>query len=271
VLALPEPDGLDSAALASARWTALIRNYPRQSEGYPEWEVRNFPDPARSDLAARLKRSFEAGARHVHKLMKAQDTRDGWKALAATLNEPAYREWGRLLHLLARLQEPSAPDPIVELANFLTDLDTKAFELDLHAFDLVIPLDLTLGLERVAPAGPLALTLAHGQDVTTIKFTVGPGETRDKTTVYRLTREGTGKLAYRAGDDLRAELPVKAGSQSRALVWETGASNTFRFDRLTREPRITKLPAGTDPATGVRLVPAPGDTIPKFPALMPLK
>src|SRR5262249_20337936 len=58
VLVLPEPNGVDSAALPAARWTALLRTYPRQSEGYPEWEVRNFPDPARTDLAARLKHSF---------------------------------------------------------------------------------------------------------------------------------------------------------------------------------------------------------------------
>src|SRR5262249_47417121 len=54
VLVLPEPDGIDSATLPGARWTALLRTFPRQSEGYPEWEVRNFPDPARTDLAARL-------------------------------------------------------------------------------------------------------------------------------------------------------------------------------------------------------------------------
>jgi hypothetical protein len=88
--------------------------------------------------------------------------------------------------------------------------------------------------------------------------------------VYRLTREGTGKLAYRAGDDLRAELPVRAGAQTRTLLWETGASNTFRFDRLAREPRITKSTTGTDAAPGVRLVPSASSTLPKFPALMPL-
>src|SRR4029450_13021732 len=150
-----------------------------------------------------------------------------WKALSASLNEPAYRDWGRLLHLLARLQDPSAPDPVSDLANFLADLDTKTFELDLPALDLVIPLDFTVGLERVVPAGPLTVTLVHGQDApVTIRFLVGPGGTRDKTKVYRLTREGAGKLAYRAGDDLRAEMPVKAGAQTQTLRWEVCASNT---------------------------------------------
>ncbi len=272
VLVLPEPNGADSAALAGARLAALRRVYPRQAEGYPEWEVRTFPDPARTEFAARLKRSFDAGVRHVHKLMKVQDTRAGWTALAATLNDPVYREWGRLLHLLARLQDPSAPDPVAELATFLADLDTKTFDLDLHAFDLVVPLDFTVGLERIVPAGSLAVTLTHGQEPpVTIRFAASPGETRDKAMVYRLTREGTGKLAYRAGDDLRAELSVRAGAQTLALRWEVGASNTFRFDRLAREPRITRVAGGTDAANGVRLVPTPGSTLPKLPALMPTK
>ena len=113
MLVLPEPDGADSAALPGARWTALLRTYPRQGEGYPEWEVGNFPDPARTDLAARLKRSFDTGVRHVQKLMKVQDTKEGWKALAATLSEPAYRDWGRLLHLLSSgCKTRTRPDPV---------------------------------------------------------------------------------------------------------------------------------------------------------------
>ena len=103
-----------------------------------------------------------------------------------------------------------------------------------------------------------------------MKFTVGKGDTRDNATVYRLAPEGSGKIAYFAGDDLRAVLPVKAGSQSLALQWETGASKTFQFDRLAREPRLTKPTGGTEPATGVKLVPTPGSTIPKLPVLLPL-
>ena len=78
--------------------------------------------------------------------------------------------------------------------------------------------------------GPFVITVTHGQEKpVTVKFTVGKGETRDNTTVYRLTPEGSGKIAYLAGDDLTASLLVKAGPQSLALLWETSASNTFRF------------------------------------------
>ena len=234
--------------------------------------MSNFPDPARTDLAARLQKSFATAARHVQSLMKVQDTRDGWKALGVTLAEPAYQEWGRLLHLLARLQDPTAPDPVAELKAFLSDLDARKFDLDLHGFELSIPLDLTAGLERVEPAAPLVVTLTHGQDKpVTLTFAVGKGEHREGATVYRLTPEAGSKLAYSAGDDFRAEMPVKAGPQALALKWETGASNTFRFDRLSREPRLTKATGGTEPATGVKLVPTAGSTLPKFPVLMPVK
>ena len=135
VLVLPEPNGVDSAGLAATRWAALREAYPGQPEDYPDWEVPNFPDPARTELAARLQKSFAAGVRHVHKLMKLQDTKEGWKAMAAALSEPVYREWGRLLHLLARLQNPAAPNPVTELTGFLSDLDTKVFELDPRALN----------------------------------------------------------------------------------------------------------------------------------------
>ena len=285
VLVLPEPNGTNTAALPAERLRQLDAFAARQwderakvvggdpkrpTEGYPEWAVSNFPDPARTDLAARLQKSFATGTRHVHALMKVQDTRDGWKALAATLEEPAYQDWGRLFHLLARLQDPTAPNPLAELKAFLSDLDTKTFDLDLRGFELTIPLDLTAGLERVEPAAPLVVTLTHGQDKpVTLTFAVGKGERRDGATVYRLTPDAGSKMAYSAGDDLRAEMPVKAGTQALALQWETGAWSTFRFDRLAREPRLTKATGGTEPATGVKLVPTAGSVVPKFPVLMP--
>jgi hypothetical protein len=269
VLVLPEPDGNDSVTLAGARLAALRRTYPRPSDGYDEWELQHFRDPARSELAARLAKSFDAGARHVRKLLNPENSVAGWKAAAARLDEPAFRDWGQLLHLLARLQEPTAPNPVTEMASFLLALDAKTYDIDVPAFDLVVPLELTVGFERVVPAGPFTITLARGQEPpVTVKYAVGAGATRDKTTVYRLTREGDAKLAYRAGDDLRAELPVEAGRQALRLVWEAGGSNTFRFDRLSHEPRLTRAGGGTDAAPGVKLVPSAASAFPKLPVLM---
>lgn len=275
VLVLSEPDGADSATLAGARLTALRRVYPRQAEGYPEWHVNDFPDPARTDLANRLKWSFDAGVRHVRKLLKPEDTATGWKVVAARLDEPALRDWGQLLHLLARLQEPTAPNPVTDLAGFLANLDTKTYDIDVPAFDLVVPLDLTVGFERVVPKGEFTIVLAPGPGQTVAKYSVGPGVIRDKATVYRLTREGATRLAYRAGDDLRAEVPVGAGKQALSLLWgrdipfaDPGESKTFRFDRLSRPPQLSdRGPPGFKATPKARLIPA-GGTLPKLPVLI---
>jgi hypothetical protein len=274
VLALPEPNGVDSATLARARLADLHRLYPHGADDYSDWELIKFPEPTpRSELAPLVKKSFDAGLRHVQKLMKVQDTKDGWKALAATLDEPAYRDWGSLLHLLARLQNPAAPDPVAELKQFLADLDTRKYVLDLQdGLTLSVPLDLTSGLDRVEPVGPLAITLTHGQEPPkAFKFAVKKGELRGGATVYQLVPEPDARIEYAPGDDLRAELPVRAGAQMLVLRWESGPSNTFRFDRLAREPRLTKLTGGTEPAPGVKLTPVAAGAIPPFPVLMPVK
>lgn len=274
-LVLPEPGTADSAALAGTRLAALRRTYPRPTEGYAEWTVGDFPDPARSELAARLKRSFDAGAWHVRKLLNPTDSVDGWKATAARLNEPAFREWGQFLHLLARLRDPTAPNPVTDLAAFLANLDTKTYDIDVPAFDLVVPLELTVGFERVVPKGEFTIVLSPGPGQTVARYSVGPGVVRDKATVYRLTREGNTKLAYRAGDDLRAEVPVEAGKRALSLLWgrdipfaDPGESKTFRFDRLSRPPQLSdRGPPGFKATPKVRLIPV-GGTLPKLPALI---
>jgi hypothetical protein len=267
VLVLPEPGTADSEALPGKRWTALLRTYPRQSDGFPEWELWQFADPLRGDLAARAKRSFEVGVRHLRTLLKIEDTREGWSALAESLNRPAVREWGRLLHLLARVADRDAPDPVSELAEFLRAFDARDYELDLRGFDLVVPLDLTAGIDRIEPVGPLSVIHARAQvPVQTVTFAVGKGTVRDGATVYPLS--GKGKIAYRAFDDLRAELPAKTGGRDLTFVWTASTLAAFRFERLSRAPVLAKPTGAPDPAPGARLVPREPTAIPKLPVLL---
>ncbi len=264
ILVLPEPNDTDSSALATARLAALARTYPRQSEDYPEWE-------ARGELVGRVQKSFATATRHFHKLLAVKDTVEEWSALGASLADPKFRDWGKLLQLFARLEDPSRPDPVADLAKFLRDLDKKAFDLDLQGFELAIPLDLKF--DRVAPDGQFTVTVTHANQMSDVaKFTVGKGVIRKgplrDSMVYALAPDGNTKLAYRAGDGLRAELRMKVGTRDLKLVWEAGATNTFRFDRLTQEPRLTKATDGTEPATGVVLTLTAG-SVPKFPVLMP--
>lgn len=277
VLALPDlGPGVDSATLPGARWTKLLRTYNRESDDYREWQLRNFPDPGRSVLAERLERSFKTGTRHVHALIRGKlgpdieqkDTPENWRALADTLGDPAspFPEWGRLLHLLARLQNPAAPNPVSELVAFLRQ---PKFELDLHGFELVIPLDVSL--DRVVPSGPFVLSLTPrvGSAVSRQFKQVGAGRREGSAMRYLFEADGDRKLTYHPGDELRAELVLRAGNQEYKLVWESGNSRTFQFDHLLREPRLVKPGGSSEPATGVRLIPSTDSVLPRMPVLFP--
>jgi uncharacterized protein (DUF2267 family)/energy-coupling factor transporter ATP-binding protein EcfA2 len=266
VLALPEPGpGVNSAALPGARLTALLRGFPRETADFREWEVRNFPDPARSLVADRLDRSFRTGARHVQELLRARvgaDTLEDWRKLADVLGDPAtpFPEWGKLLHLIARLRDPAAPNPVGELTAFLR---RESFDIDPTEFTVLIPPD--LGLDKVTPAGPLAVTV--GAATRTFK-PAGDGVREGPATRYRFAADG-GKLTYRPGDELRAELPVRVGAQEAKLVWDTPGPRAYQFDKLAREPRLVKPGGASEPAAGVRLTPTPDAALPRLPVLFP--
>lgn len=274
VLELPEPGPtVDSAALAAARLDALQKAFPGALDS-GEWALRNYPQPGRTELANRVQRSFAAGVRHAHKLIlvklgtppEARDNPDGWRTVAGTLGEPAFRDWGRLLQFLARLQDPTATDPVAELAPFLKQ---PSFALDPTGFDLTIPLDLRA--QRVVPAGPLVVKIASRTlPEQTKSFRVsGDGSRQGQATVYKLVPDGGAKLTYRPGDDLTIELPVRVGTQDAKLVWSAGGTDTFQFDRFGREPRMVRAGATPEPAAGVKLAPAADAGLPKIPVLLP--
>jgi hypothetical protein len=275
LLVLPEPGpGVDSAKFPALRWFELTKTYPPRKPDYGEWDVRQFPGPAKV-LSERLDQSFRTGTRHVLSLVRerlgpepaAKDTPGGWRALADALGDPAtpFPEWGRLSHLLVRLRDPNAPNPVGELAAFLR---REKFELDPRGFDLVVPRRLR-GVDPVVPAGPLTITVtpSAGKPFTKELKQSGDGVRGENETTFRLSG-GDEKLPYRPGDELRAELPVKAGNEELKLVWDAGGSRVFQFDRLAQEPRIVKATA-SEPATGVRLTPTPSSAWPRLPVLFP--
>jgi hypothetical protein len=277
VLDLPEPGpGVESNTLAGVRWAALRRQFPGQPDAYPEWDLRNFPEPGRTELARRVQRSFANGVGHAQRLIvsrmgpnpAAKDNSAGWREVAAFLGEPVFREWGRLLHLLARLSDPRAADPVAELAAFLR---TDRFEFDLKGFELAIPMDLRE--RKVVPDGPLKITLTpRGGPPVVREFAHPPtdeGTRQGSVWVYRFTPPTNSKLLYRPGDGLTAELPVRVGGQSLRLAWEAGGTETFQFGRLTREPRLVRPGSPTERAEGVRLTPAEGSVVPRVPVLLP--
>lgn len=279
VFVLPEPGPMvDSTKLPGARLAALLRGYPRETEDYREWELGNFRDPTMpGELADRLDRSFRTGARHVQALLRArmgtepeqQDTPEWWRTTADALGDSAtpFSEWGRFLHLLARLRNSAAPNPVAELASFLRQ---EKFDLNLQGFDLLIPPD--LGLGKVVPAGPFTITVTPrggGTSATRTFKQAGPSVREGSGISYRFTVEGDAKLTYRPGDELKAELPVKVGTQECRLVWETSSSQAFQFDKLAHEPRLVKPGGTSEPGAGVRLTQTSVSTLSRLPALFP--
>jgi len=280
VLVLPEPGpGVNSMTLPASRWAALLRSSPfplHDGTEFRDWEIRNFPDPIRSVLADRIDHCFRTGVRHVHALIREKmgpdpqqkDTPTGWRSLVPELSNAAspFPDWGKFLHLLARLRDPAAANPVAQLQTFLS---RDRFPLEAKGFDLVIPPDLSL--ERVSLAGPLVITLvsSDGQPVTRSFKPVGPAVRVGSGLSYRLMAESEAPLTYRPGDDLKAEIPLRAGNRELRLVWESGKSRVYQFDRLRREPRVLRQDGGTEPASGVILTPTAGSDWPVVPELLP--
>ncbi|MDB5307639.1 MAG: hypothetical protein JWO38_1841 [Gemmataceae bacterium] len=262
----PLPDGAkDGAAPAAAG----------ASNAYPEWEISNFPEPGRSILAGRIRESSANGVRLVQGLILDQlgrpaadyDTQGTWMRVGGTLGGQSTRDWGHLLQILARLENPQAADPVTELAAFL---GVKQFDLDIKGVDLAIPL--ALRVPALVPTGPATITLtprAGGLTAVRTFKSVGEGTPRDLVHVYRFEGDTTGPLSYRPGDGFRVEVPVRSGDQRFTLVWDEGRTRTFQFDRMSREPKLVPANAIPEPATGVTLTPTAGSTLPRIPSLLP--
>lgn len=275
---VPPAPVLDPLTFPAEQLAELRKRYPRPSDlypgdvagdGYPEWELSEFPDPGRSLLAVRARASALNGAVAVRGLVRQQlgaaDTPEAWARVADGLAARPFTDWGRLLHILARLEAPRAADPVAELAAFLR---TPEFKLDLRGAEVSIPL--SLRVPAVVPAGPLTLTLvprAGGTPVVRSHPPAGEPRPRDLATVHSFGPAEP--LVYRPGDGLRAELPVRSGGQAYTLVWDAAGTRTFQFDALAREPRLVRDGAPPEPATGVTLAPAAGSALPSVPALLP--
>jgi hypothetical protein len=277
VLFIPEPGpAVNSVRLPLDRLISLPQQYPREAAEPREWEVRNFSDPGRKILSDRLEQSFRNGVRQVQALLLARLGNDGnaeeraesLRKLAVTLVDPVtpFPEWGRLLHFIARLRDPAATNPVLDLAVFLA---RTSFDLDFRGFELTIPDD--LALEKVVPSGPLTITVASpSQSVQVQRFKLQGGGVREgSATTYRFMPEEAARLVYHPGDGFQAELPVQSGSNSLRLVWSSGGSRAYQFDRLEREPRLVRSPESSEPAVGVKLTAARGSIVPRLPTLFP--
>lgn len=290
-LVLPPPGPtVDVVALPLDRLTALQRYFPRPSPlylelqepvlgatrasvAYPEWELANFPEPARTLLANRARESFANGVLCARRLVLGRlgsppegwDFPDAWLKVAGSLDDPPFRDWGRLLRLLAQLENPLAVDPVSELTDFL---ERRSFEIHLKGLELSIPL--ALRVPPAVPTGPVTITVTPrggGAPIVRTYRQTGEGTQRGLVVVHRFGPDAS--FTYRPGDSLRVEVPVRSGDQRFSFVWDEGGTKTFQFDRLSREPKLVQGGALPTVAPGVLLTPGAGSLVPRIPILLP--
>lgn len=277
VLDLPEPTGnpAESRVLPGARLRALRETYPSRSGDYADWVVTRFPDPVRRDLRERLGRAFDAGARHARGLIldrlgTVPETPAGWQPVAGWLgSDPAMKDWGQLLGLLRRLAGAGPGDPVSELAAFLR---LTHFDAVVRVVELTVPDDLRG--QRAVATGPFVIRVTpSGGQPQEYRYRPDGGPRRDgPASVTRFVPDGhDGKMTIHPGDDVTADVPLRAGGQEFRLAWDGGRPGVYTFDRLAHQPEVRRAD-GSGPgerATGVRLVLLPEGGWPTVPVLLP--
>ena len=275
ILDLPEPvNDADSLALAGNRLRELSAAFPDKPLKHPEWQVDNFPDPARRWLEPRLRSVFDTGVRHVRQLLTsrlAADRTEDWRKLAdGFLQQEPARDWGHFLGLIRRWLEPShaTSDPVQELVTFLR---REQFEGNPKSIEIAIPDDLLA--ERLIPAGKLVLlqTPTGGTETELAFRTEGDGRRERPLTIHTFVPVGTAKpFVVRPGDQLTAQLPLRAGTQEYRLKWAAPRSAVYAFDALSQPPTLERVGAIPTPerVLGVRLT-SPDGGLPLAPVLLP--
>lgn len=203
-----------------------------------------------------------------------QETLDRWRALRRWLLSPSsgLEAWRVLATFLARIEHPTAVDPVLALAEFLAK---DRFTLRLHILTLRLPAGLGL-----TPAGPLTVYHQHqSQPLAPLTFRSTEGQnsaSAERGTIhYPFVADEVATVNYVPGDSLWAELPVRRATESGdwLLTWSVCRSQMYQFERLTRHPRLHRK---EQPNTQGKLIKeailavTPATGVPRVPDLMPV-
>ncbi len=271
-LDLPEPPGVGSRDLATARLAALraalpprLVNEPSLAKAtFPEWFEHAYPDTVRRAVEVRLANVRETALRHLRGMI-AQDapgeTPQGLRQLLAA-KPPAYAEWDRLTQVVADLaaRTPNAPTPLAELTQFVAP---DRYAGDLPALTLSLPDDL---LEQRARPGELILRVGAAGFAYALD---GEPRRENAATAYRFAPVGHGgKFVVPPGAEVTVTLALRAGTEDAKLTWKSPRDGSYRLDPFEAAPTLTRAAATAAAAGGVRLgVPPPGKW-PRLPDLL---
>ncbi len=260
------PDGL-TLEQAGARFRDLRAAYPAYATEF----VRDggLPQAVADEVGRRARRDYERLLEPARALVRDKlgagdaETPERWRAVRDWLNDPKeLAGWRGLAHVLARLADASAVDPVAALAAFL---DKKSFTIDLESITVVIPDELDV---KPRPGEPFTVyhAPAGGEARPALVFRPADDGARvDERPLhayaFRAARPGQ-KLDYAPGDVLYATLPLRDG---RTLRWDRSRSRLYRFDALREAPTTGEGAR----AEGVRLQFKPEGGVPRLPDLMP--
>jgi hypothetical protein len=217
----------------------------------------NLLEPARDAVLKQLQQGGSGTA----------ETPARWDAVQKWLKDPQeLASWRVLALALLRLDEADPVDPVSALASFLRQ---TSFPITLRGAVLEIPDAL-----KVKPSSSGALAIYHapsGTDKPVLKLELQreDHDARRRVTSYTYRRTEGESFAYKPGDVLWAELPLRDGE---TLSWLRSRSAVFQFERLLREPRRHR--SDEKPLQGkleedVHLLPSPPDGVPRVPDLVP--
>jgi hypothetical protein len=262
---------------SAGRLSDLEQFYPRYRE---EFTLADLPEAAAAEIrrAARVRydHAIKAGQRVVLRhLQEASpeggDSAEAWRKVRAWLASPEeLQAWRVLATVLARLQNVEGTDPVTALNAFL---GKDRFDLVLRRLVLEIPDD-----KKIRPAGKLLIHhRSSEEDRPNLVFELLGDERHDaRKQVMRYTFQPTAgiSLAYRPGDLLWADLPVKSGDETDwVLTWASSHSPVYQFERLVQPPRLHRMGQSNlegQLQEGIRLETHPEDGVPKVPDLMPI-
>lgn len=273
---------------AAQRWQNLKTSYPDSAK----WSLAAVPDSLRPEVEKQLRRSIDqfvgawqrhvvgAGQRLILAKLRAlipgdQEVPSDWPKVGDYLLSPPLADWRALTAYLARLADPTAPDPVETTAAFLK---RTAFELDPRELRVRIP-D-TLSTPPVSPAGDLVLVHRPADGGAETRLALSMLKNKDGTDkkpvrdgqslVYTFVRSGPA-VTYRPGDTFFARLPVRKDRQDLRLTWVPARTAAFQFEALGREPRLHEPEQSNldgQRAVGVTVTVTDGQ-FPAVPAMVP--
>lgn len=276
--ALDIPSGctLDQARVRKADMDRAYRGWQK------DFPAGTLPDAVDPEIRAAARASFEkilpAGREFVLRKLLAADadkeSADAWaKATEAIGDAPDLADWNALASALLSIQSSDAKDPVSTLLAFLKQ---KRFDLEMRRLTLEIPNNLA-----VRPEGALTVSYqAHAaKEPTRYLFRLqddkGQRDTQREVTTYTFVADSNVTIAFEPGDDLWADVPLKkeGAKEDWQFTWSVCRSQMFRFERLSRTPRLhLKTQKNTEGSTanGVVLRETQAHGVPAVPDLLPV-